>query len=553
MENQPLPPPSSSSRENEADGGTISPIPATASQPNVSTPATKPSFADAVNKGINNKLTNKTAWNSIRSNTESRESNGKEKADPVWFTRHNHPYSIAIPFNVKTHCVADVVEAAVKSFPSAKRMDFLTCRGVVLLCFDTLEEKTAALGTTLECLPSPLPIIPTMFSLGTRIKIRAEYSPLQGGNGAKLAQDVFGSYGKIILVNQHYMHGSSIQSLSFDFVLEIAHPAPKNLLIPRVAIVNDINVLFTWSGSKFCFRCGDGSHTKIQCPKPLDFNLAGVAALEEPIMARAFPDPDAPLREPVKRNETPKTVPAAPKQTPNAGQEWSVAGQGRNKKRGRVASSGGGVTSASDSDSSKPPPRKQAPPNQESSRSSRPTPIAVQQTKTDLNATAVLPAIPITKADLAVAPATTEQATSPQKSADAVGASQLSSLGDAPEQRTVPQQQETIHQPEQQTGQQPAPQSSALETIMESSAPLEDEDDTMNEDADNAEGSSKDTDMSTKAGNAQTKAQARRDKQETARVLLKDRMEQIFDKKPRSVKKATIKPPPTKPVPAKSG
>ncbi|KAK3835788.1 MAG: hypothetical protein JOS17DRAFT_787870 [Linnemannia elongata] len=106
---------------------------------------------------------------SSRPYTKLREGHGQEKANLVWFTRHNHPYSIAIPFNTKTHSISDVVEAAVKSFPSAKRIDFLTNRDAVLLCFDTPEEKTASLSTPLNCLPSSLSIFPTMFTTGTVI------------------------------------------------------------------------------------------------------------------------------------------------------------------------------------------------------------------------------------------------------------------------------------------------------------------------------------------------------------------------------------------------
>ena len=515
METAPTPPPSSSSLANEADGGTIPPISVIASHPEDSTPATKLSFADAVNKGIHNKTTNKAAWNSLRSMTESREAHGLEKADPVWFTRHNHPHSVAIPYNNKTHSVNDVVEAVIKSLPNARRIDYLTTRGVVLLCFDTSEEKTACLGTTLDCLPSSLPILPTMHSAGTRLKIRAEYTPLQSGDSAKLAQDVFGSFGKIILVNQHYMHGTSIQSLSFDFVLEIDHSAPKEMVIPRVAAVDSMNVLFTWSGSKFCFRCGEGSHTKIQCPKPLDFNLSSAAALEEPIMARAFPDPDAPLREPPKKNVTFKTGPAAPKQVPNADPAWTVAGQGKNNKRGRNASSGGGITSASDSDSPHHPPRKQALHHQGSNPPPRSTPTVAQQAKTDLNAVAVLSAPSTSKADPAVAPADTEQATSSQKPAKAVEATQTSSSGDTPGQQTDLPQQETKQppkQPAQQPAQQLISQAPAGETTTPGTNLVEDNGEPMEEDDDNVEDSSKDVDMSSKSDEARAKAKARREK-----------------------------------------
>ncbi|KAG0276709.1 hypothetical protein BGZ96_003175, partial [Linnemannia gamsii] len=139
-------------------------------------------------------------------------------------------------------------------------------------------------------------------------------------------------------------------------------------------------------------------------------------------------------------------------------QDWSVAGQGKQRKRGRAASSGGGVTSASDSDSSKPPPRKQAPHHQGSTRASRPTSTHEHQAKTVLNA-AIAPSAPsISKADHAVASVKSEQATPSQEPAKADEAAQLSSLGDTPKQQTDLQQQETPQQPVQEPVQEPGKQ-----------------------------------------------------------------------------------------------
>ena len=93
-----------------------------------------------------------------------------------------------------------------------------------------------------------------------------------------------------LMVKPHYKAGTKVQARSFDFMLEIPYDAPLGLMLPRIARVDHVNVLFSWSRSKkFCHTCGDGSHTKVQCRKPFDFNLASVAPLENPIMARAFP------------------------------------------------------------------------------------------------------------------------------------------------------------------------------------------------------------------------------------------------------------------------
>ncbi|KAK5827446.1 hypothetical protein F5H01DRAFT_331492 [Linnemannia elongata] len=553
MEDKPTPPPPPSSLANEIDGGPNPPIPPTDLPPTNSASVPKISFADAVNKGAH-KVTNKAAWNSLRSKTESREALGQEKADPVWFSLHNHPFSVAIPYNTKTHSVTDVVEAAIKSFPNAKSIDFLTTRGAVFLSFGSSEEKATSLGTPLDCLPSPLPILPTMYSAGSRLKIRAEYTPLQSDDGAKIAEDVFGPFGKVMLVNHHYMHGSSIRSRSFDFVLEIPHSSPQDLLIPRVALVDTMNVLFSWSGSKFCYRCGEGSHTKPQCPKPLDFNLATTAALGEPIMARALPDPDAPLREPIKKNAPFMTGSATPKQVSFTETEWQMAGRGKNK-RSRNASSGGGNTSASDSDSPKPPPRKQAPQHQGSTRTPRPKSSAAQQTKSDLNVAAAISSSSFTKVDPSVAPAETAEAASTQEPAQAVAAVQSATLGDTPDQHTEQQQQETEQQPEHQLDQQhqphpephSKPQTPAKDVAMapdNTSKEAEEGDkhesdgkgqeEKMDEDEDNYDDipEDNDTDMTTKLGDKQAKSQVRRDKQEAKRLHLDDRMSNIFQSTP---------------------
>ncbi|KAG0052982.1 hypothetical protein BGZ90_006327, partial [Linnemannia elongata] len=553
------------------DGGSNPPISPTDLPPINSTPASKISFADAVNKGAH-KVTNKAAWNSLRSKTESREALGQEKADPVWFSLHNHPFSVAIPYNTKTHSVTDVVEAAIKSFPNAKSIDFLTTRGAVFLSFGSSEEKATSLGTPLDCLPSPLPILPTMYSAGSRLKIRAEYTPLQSDDGAKIAEDVFGPFGKIILVNHHYMHGSSIRSRSFDFVLEIPHSSPQDLLIPRVALVDTMNVLFSWSGSKFCYRCGEGSHTKPQCPKPLDFNLATTAALGEPIMARALPDPDAPLREPIKKNGPLMTGSTTPKQVSFTETEWQMAGRGKNK-RSRNASSGGGNTSASDSDSPKPPPRKQAPQHQGSTRAPHPKSSAAQQTKSpaaqqtksDLNVAVAISTSSFTKADPAVAPAETAEVASTQEPAQAVAAAQSATLGDTPDQQSELQQQETEQQPGHQLDQQhqthpephSKPQTPAKDVALapvnipkeaeegdehESDGKGQEEKMDEDEDIDDDTPEDNDADMTTKSEDIQAKNQVRRDKQGAKRTLLQDRMSNIFQSTPSSkASRATTK------------
>lgn len=448
-----LPPPPSLT--DGVDGDQIPPI----SKPDLekkknSGPAAKPSFADITKSSI------RSSWSSVRANTESRELHHKEQAQAVWFTNHIHDYIAAVPYYTKTHLINDVTSAIVTTFPNALRINFFT-PGVVLIAFHTAEELASAVGATVDCAPSPLPVLATVFSSGSRIKIRAEDSPIGSMDCKQLAQKVFGPYGKVLAVNEHYLAGTRVLSSSFDFTLEIPFGTPQDFMIPRVAAVDNVNILFSWSGSKFCYRCGDASHTKLQCPKPLDFSMCSTSPLEEPLMARVFPDPDAPLRELVKKPAPLKPVPGSNKKVPSTESDWTEVSRGKNKKRSRVAFSGGGVTSASDSDSPKPPPRKQAPQQKGSNLASRPTMIvALNNNKKDVNSARSPSAPSTTKAVPALAPAKTDEATSSQESAKTVEATQLSSLGDAPKQQTDPQQQETEQQPEQQQLEQQSKQQS---------------------------------------------------------------------------------------------
>ena len=315
--------------------------------------ATKISFAAMASKGLpnNNKANVRSAWSSLRATTESRERFTDETAQSVWFTPQAAECVAAIPFHPKSHLINKVVDSIATHLPQANRIQYTT-PGVILVAFPSPQELESVIGRTLECEPSPLTVLRTVYSFGTRIKIRAEGIPISLLDYEELAQKVFGSYGRVLLVNEHFISGTKLANTSFDFILEIPFGSPQDLMIPRVAAIGHTNVLFSWSGSKFCYRCGDGSHTKLQCPKPLDFHLGSVAPLEEPLMARAFPDPEAPLREPAKKIPTPKQV------SPPSESEWTEVSRKNTKKRDRKASSGGRVSSASECDSAKPPPRK---------------------------------------------------------------------------------------------------------------------------------------------------------------------------------------------------
>jgi hypothetical protein len=463
-----LPPPPSS-LTNGADGGPT----ATPLQPvsvvNDSGTAAKPSFADMASKGLkNSKAEIRSAWSSVRANTEARDPSPSEQSQAVWFTNHSKGYIAAIPYHARTHLITDVVAAIVKTFPHSMRIN-LAVPGVILIAFRSQEELAAALEAKVDCTPSSLKVLPTVFSNGTRIKIRAENTPIGLVDYKEFAQKIFGSYGKILLVNQHFVAGTTVSLSSFDFILEIPFGTSQDLMIPRVAAIDNVNTVFSWSSSKFCYRCGEGSHSKLECPKPLDFYLASAAPVEEPIMARAFPDPEAPLRALPKKATPPNPGPVPSKQVSPLVSEWTEVKRGKDKKRGRDAFSGGEVTSASDSDTPKPPPRKQAPHRQGSNSASSSKSNGASQAKKDINSAAPSSAISTAKAESARAPAESEKAASVQKPAKSDEATQISSAGDTPKQQTEPQQQEI----EQQTPEMKEPIVQQKEEEMKQQEPIQ--------------------------------------------------------------------------------
>ncbi|KAG0363022.1 hypothetical protein BGX24_005013, partial [Mortierella sp. AD032] len=367
----PLPPPSS-----PADGADGVQIP-TISKPDVeakliSGPAPKLSFAAVTGKGLpQTKATIRSAWSSMRAQIESRDSRPKEQAQAVWFTNHMNGHIAAIPYQPKLHLINNVVPAIVGTFPTAKRIN-LSIPGVVLIAFHSADELISAVGTKVECSPSPLVVLPTVFSSGTRIKIRAENTPIGFDDCRELAQKVFEPFGKILLVNQHFVAGTTVSLSTFDFILEIPAGSPQDFMIPRIAAVDNVNILFSWSGSTFCYRCGEGSHTKLQCPKPLDYSLGSTPALEQPLLARALPDPDAPLREPVKKTVLPSPGPGPTEKILPPKLGWNVV-RSNAKNKGQKHFLGDGDRSASDKNvSSKPSPKKQALEPKGSTSASRP-------------------------------------------------------------------------------------------------------------------------------------------------------------------------------------
>ncbi|KAF9572950.1 hypothetical protein BGW38_008471 [Lunasporangiospora selenospora] len=314
-------------------------------------------------------------WARIRSKTESVEWQTEVSKYPVRFSDFEDGNLIAIQYNKKTHLVEDILDAAITAFPDSDVLEYNT-PGFVYVGFPSVELRQAALTKPrLECSPSPLPLFPVVFSAGTRIHIKADRLPFFDSNKRlALLEDIFHPFGKILHTNSHFYGGRKLSSM--EFILEVPMGSSEDMLLPRVVSARGHNILFSWSGVPFCFKCGEGTHTKIQCGKPADFRIEQAPTIKEPIMARAFADPKAPLRDLSKRAQPPKTQPKSQvdstRVTEKSKSEWELVK--KTKKRSRNTLSAGSAPSASDSDT--PQPRRKIaprPPVEESPSVSMPT------------------------------------------------------------------------------------------------------------------------------------------------------------------------------------
>ena len=282
---------------------------------------------------------------------------------PVLFSHHPDDFVIGIPFDDKKTDILEVAEAIEEVYPSPIATAAYYSSKCAYVSFPTAEARDKALSMPLTLRNDQIPVFPVVRSTGSRITINAEYIPI-GDLQVRhaLLQELYKEYGKIIHFSSLCNIKSKLNRAATRFVLEVRPDASEDMMIPRVAPVKGCNVLFAWSGSNFCYRCGKGDHLKAQCPKPHDYVLHEQAALSEPILGRAFPDPDAPLR-PLKSNGKQVPVPVAQVTGKNGKQGSGNAPTlpGKRKLSGHPSNAPSGTVSASDSDSGEKPAHKKGP------------------------------------------------------------------------------------------------------------------------------------------------------------------------------------------------
>ncbi|KAF9367588.1 hypothetical protein CPB97_005540 [Podila verticillata] len=115
----------------------------------------------------------KEDWNNINSNSS------------IIFTHIPDKFVAGIPYDKATTPVNEVAKAIHSTFshPSTNGINFHT-RGVVFVTFATDKDYMEALARqTIAFEPQPLPILPTVISLGCHVNIQVDYIPVYNITG----------------------------------------------------------------------------------------------------------------------------------------------------------------------------------------------------------------------------------------------------------------------------------------------------------------------------------------------------------------------------------
>ena len=318
----------------------------------------KLNFAAALTKNLPARRTRdqiRADYKQLEDNAVKEDWNNVGSTSNIIFTHIPDEFVVGIPYDKTTIPVTDVANAihSTFSYPSAIGINFRT-RGVVFVIFATDQDRMDALAMqTLAVEPQPLPILPTILSRGRRVNIHVDYIPLYNiTERRERLQELLQPYGRIIHITSHHHPTSKINYDGTSLILEVHKEVPNDVQLPRVAQIKGQNILLAWSGSPFCYRCGSGDHIKVQCPLPISYDITMDQPLVTPIMARAFPDPKAPLREIPKTTRSALSLAKTRAQSNQQEDGFRLQGSGKKRQRkSHTSLSHAGTDHASESDS----------------------------------------------------------------------------------------------------------------------------------------------------------------------------------------------------------
>ena len=235
------------------------------------------------------KNTTKEIWKNIRS---ARSTIASTPCPPV-FIRTNRKLIAAVVFGF-SGVRADLVHNAILDMETGGNyLDFEDDRA--LIHFSTIEKYNEFLGRKVEVNDFVFQPQQTLYTTGKPLLIRAHHVA-NGSNTERqqYLQSIFDKAGVIRHIDfQVVQSGSSTMATPIvDFVLDITHPQPDQIWIPRLANIEGINCLFTWSNmGEICYQCGADDHVKSRCTQQENYTRA--PAIPAPQYSRAF-SPTAP-------------------------------------------------------------------------------------------------------------------------------------------------------------------------------------------------------------------------------------------------------------------
>ena len=299
------------------------------------------------------KNTTKEIWKNIRS---ARSTIASTPCPPV-FIRTNRKHIAAVVFGF-SGVRADLVHKAILDMETGGNyLDFEDDRA--LIHFSTLEKYNEFLERKVEVNDFVFQPQQTLYTTGKPLLIRAHH--VANGSNTERQQYLQSTFDKAGVIRhidfQVVQSGSSTMATPIvDFVLDITHPQPDQIWIPRLANIEGINCLFTWSNmGEICYQCGADDHVKSRCTQQENYTRA--PAIPAPQYSRAFSPtaPKPPKEATASTNECPSvnygTSRASTFSSPPSSQltgEWQT--QGRKSKTAVKR-----PTQSTSSDTEKPP------------------------------------------------------------------------------------------------------------------------------------------------------------------------------------------------------
>ncbi|KAG0261456.1 hypothetical protein DFQ27_002935 [Actinomortierella ambigua] len=153
--------------------------------------------------------------------------------------------------------------------------------GIGYYGFSSQEDKEHAMANPLKLRTGvEIDAHPLKQAKGKTIRIRAEHAPLVTANEikdktTKLFLDAVPGgrileFSRVRIPTEFGTCGRS----PFEFVLEIPYATPiESVRLPRVAVIECRNVVFSWQGVAFCYHCAAPDHLKQDCPHSRSANI----------------------------------------------------------------------------------------------------------------------------------------------------------------------------------------------------------------------------------------------------------------------------------------